>query len=56
MRRMIRPHVINQVVYRNRVVDVDQQRDQYAPLPRMTDVEPLPVDVHRDVAEQTELD
>ena len=51
MRRLVRPHPIDQLVRRDGPVHVDEQGDEDAPLARMTDVEPLPVESSLDVAE-----
>ena len=51
VRRLVGPHAIDELIRRDRMVDVDQQGDQNTPLTDVTDFEALPVESCLDVAE-----
>ncbi len=51
VRRLISPHAIDELIGRDRMIDVDQQCDEHAALADMPDVEALPVQPRLDVAE-----
>ena len=51
MRRLIGPHAIDELIRRDRMIDVDQQCDQYAALAGMPDLQALSVEQHLDVPE-----
>ena len=51
MRRLVRPHPIDQLIRRDGTVHVDQQGDKHAPLTGMADFEPPAVKSSLDVAE-----
>ena len=55
VRRVVRPHPIDQLVGRDRIVDVDKQCHQNAPLACVPDVQAVPIEQSLDVAEQPEL-
>ena len=55
VRRRGRPHPVDQLIDRHRPVDVDQQRREDTPLPRVADVEALSVHTSLDLAEQLEF-
>ena len=54
-RRLVGPDPIDQLIGRYWAVGVHQQSAEYAPLARVPRIEPSPVDVSLDVAEQPEL-
>ncbi len=55
VRKVVRPDPVDQLVGRDRTVDVDQQRREDASLASVTDVQATPVEQSLDVAEQPEL-
>ncbi len=54
-RRLVGPHPVDELIHRNGPVDVDEQRREHAPLPRVTDIEPLPVQARLDFTQQPEF-
>jgi hypothetical protein len=51
---LIRPHPVDQLVHRDRPVDLHQQRREDTALPVMTDIDPALVVQHLDLAQQPE--
>jgi hypothetical protein len=52
---LIRPHAVDELIRRDRMVDVDEQGDENTPLTDVTDFEAPPVKSRLDVAEQSEF-